>query len=215
MPTVEVRWFRKGDIQPDVWQRFLSGTIEQNDAVEKRSDIYLCLPGVEDLGIKLRGKGTSEGENPDTLEIKRHQVERGMITFTGGATGKLEHWNKWGFSEEAGTPQLSAVLTDRDRSWINVHKTRCTRKYTVASNGKGQSLSLKEHPAYDCNVELTILSAKQRSWWTLGLEALGPSMEIIENQLKLIAEHIFAETHLNTFKAEHSYSYPKWLQTLT
>jgi hypothetical protein len=84
----------------------------------------------------------------------------------------------------------------------------------LTSDGKVQAISLQEQPVYGCNVELTTLSAKQQSRWTLGLEAFGTSAEATEAQLKLIAEHIFTETYLDTLKEKNSYSYPRWLQAV-
>ncbi|GHO51280.1 hypothetical protein [Ktedonospora formicarum] len=214
LPTIEVRWFCQGDLSLSIWQHFLNNTIGQEEAVEKRLDIYLALPGVEDLGIKLRGQDATPQKASDKLEIKCRQEERSLTPFTG--TGKLEHWQKWGFSGEEGTSQLSSLLTENEPAWIKVEKTRCTRRYAAVSDTIVHALSPAEQSSNSCNVELTTLYARQQIWWTLGLEKVISlhGLEAAEHTLKLVAQHILTELNIDTLAVEHSYSYPKWLQKI-
>ncbi|GHO71476.1 hypothetical protein KSC_103680 [Ktedonobacter sp. SOSP1-52] len=216
LPTIEVRWFCQGDLSPSLWRHFLNNTIGQEEAVEKRLDIYLALSGVEDLGIKLRGQDATPQKAPDKLEMKRRQEERGLVPFSNTVTGKLEHWQKWGFSGEEGTPQLSSLLTENEPAWIKVEKTRCTRRYAIVSDTIVHALSPAEQSSNSCNVELTTLCARQQIWWTLGLEkVISPhGLEAAEHTLKLVAQHILTEIHVDTLAVERSYSYPKWLQEM-
>jgi hypothetical protein len=222
-PTVEVRWFYRGNIQTDVWHRFQSERPSQDkDKVERRGDLYLYLPDAENLGIKLRGIEESYKNDPDKLEIKRRQLEAGIITFTSGVTGRLEYWSKWGFKSEAATSELSTFLREklsdslaaRYESWIKVDKERCLCKYKVTDERKVLAVSLDEWLDEGCNVELTALSVCDQRWWTLGLEAFGINEKSIEDNLKLSASHIFTEMDLDiSLEEKNSYGYPKWLES--
>jgi hypothetical protein len=216
LPTAEVRWFYKGDIQDTSLQRFRSGELPQdNGTFEERNDVYLYLPGVNSLGIKLRGTNIQHQNDADQLEIKRRQLEGGVVSFSPGVTGRLERWSKWVFHSESSDPQLSTILTAKDEAWVCVSKVRYLRKYQVTSDKRVLAVSLNEWPDNGCNVELTELIAPgEKVWWTLGLEAFGEVDVTIEDNLKLSANYFFGVTDLGTFEVKDSYGYPGWLNVL-
>jgi hypothetical protein len=191
LPTVEVRWFYKGDVPESTLQRFMSRELSQDRGmVEDRRDVYLYLPGVDSLGIKLRGMHTHRENDTDRLEIKRREVEGSVVTFIPGVTGRLERWMKWAFHSESSDPQLSSMLTTKDEAWMSVGKVRYLRKYTVTSDKSVVTLPLNEWPDNGCNVEVTRLSAPNgQGWWTLGLEAFGEAGAPIEDNLRLSANY--------------------------
>ncbi len=215
-PTVEVRWFYEGDIPATTLQRFRSGELAQDKGtLEKRKDVYLYLPGLDSLGIKLRGTDELHEDDADQLEIKRRQIEGPVVTFITGVTGRLEHWSKWVFHCESSDPQLSTLITAKDEAWVCVSKVRYLCKYQVTSDKRVLAVPLHEWPDNGCNVELTELIAPgEKVWWTLGLEAFGEADGIIEDNLKLSANYFFDVTDLGTFEAKDSYGYPGWLNVL-
>jgi hypothetical protein len=215
-PTVEVRWFYEGDVPETTLQRFRSGELPQDRGTfEERMDVYLYLPGVDNLGIKLRGTNTRRENDADQLEIKRRQFEGSVITFMPGFTGRLERWMKWVFHGESSDPQLSTTLTAEDEVWLSVGKVRYQRRYTVASDKSVVALPLNEWPDNGCNVELTKLIAPGgQVWWTFGLEAFGEADVTVEDNLRLSANYFFAETGLGMFEERDSYGYPRWLNVL-
>jgi hypothetical protein len=144
-PTVEVRWFYEGGIPETTSQRFRSGELPQNKrTIEERKDLYLYLPGVDSLGIKLRGTNKRRENDADQLEIKRRQLEGGVVTFIPGVTGRMERWMKWVFHGESVDPQLSSILTTKDEAWFSVSKVRYLRKYKVTSDKRVLALPLSE-----------------------------------------------------------------------
>src|SRR6266566_7370505 len=215
-PTVEVRWFYEGGIPETSSQRFRSGESPQNKGtIEERKDLYLYLPGVDSLGIKLRGTNKRRENDADQLEIKRRQLEGGVVTFIPGVTGRMERWMKWVFLGESVDPQLSSILTTKDEAWFSVSKVRYLRKYKVTSDKRVLALPLNEWPDNGCNVELTELIAPGgQVWWTLGLESFGEADATIEDNLWLSANNFFTETGLGMFEEKDSYGYPKWLDVL-
>jgi hypothetical protein len=216
LPTVEVRWFYEGNIPETTLRQFRSGELPQNErAVEERRDLYLYIPGVDSLGIKLRGTNIRHENDTDQLEIKRRQFEGGVVTFMPGVTGRLERWMKWAFHSESSDPRLSSMLTAKDEVWVSVSKVRYQRKYTVTRDKSVIALPLNEWSESGCNVEVTKLIAPDgQGWWTLGLEAFGEASTDIEGNLRLSANYFFAETGLKVFEEKDSYGYPGWLNVL-
>lgn len=216
LPTAEVRWFSKGDIPETALQRFKSGELPQDKGVvEERKDLYLCLPGVDRLGIKLRGTSIRREIGADQLEIKRRQLEGSVVTFFPGVTGRLERWSKWVFHGEPSDPQLSTILAAQDGVWVSVGKVRYTRRYKVTGDKRVLAMPLNEWPDNGCNVELTkVIAPGGQVWWTLGLEAFGEADIAIEDNLRLSANHFFAESGLSMFEERDSYGYPRWLNVV-
>jgi hypothetical protein len=212
-PTVEVRWFYAGEIPETTLQRFMSGELPQDSGtIEKRRDAYLSFPGMDSLGIKLRGTDQLHVNDADQLEIKRRQLDLPAVTFHTGVTGRLEHWSKWVFHSESSGPQLSAYITAKDEAWVDVRKARYLRKYQVTTDKRVLAVSLKEWPENGCNIEVSELMVPgEKIWWTLGLEAFGDADAVIEDTLRLSANYFFAETALGKFEEKDSYGYPRWL----
>lgn len=183
--------------------------------VENRRDVYLYLPGVDSMGIKLRGISIRSVFDADRLEIKRRELEGSVITFLPGVTGRLERWIKWGFNGESSDPQLSSILTAKDEAWLSVSKVRYQRRYAVISDKSVVAVPLNEWPDNGCNVEITKLIAPDgQRWWTLGFETFGEAGASIDDNLMLSANHFFAETELGVFKEKDSFGYPRWLNVV-
>ena len=90
--TAEVRWFSEGDPPKKFYKDLVVPELHLgNGDQEKQRYLYLMLPEVENLGIKLRGKYEQRGDDVDVLEIKRRQNKPKSVTFHKGATGYI--WN--------------------------------------------------------------------------------------------------------------------------
>ena len=216
LPSAEVRWFSDGDLPETILERFRSGEITQDrGTVEERRDVYLYLPGVDSLGIKLRGTSIRREFDGDKLEIKRRELKGRAVTFISGATGRLENWTKWAFNSESSDPQLSSMLTAKDEAWMSVSKMRYLRRYAVISDKSVVAVPLYEWPENGCNVEITKLIAPDgQRWWTFGFETFGEVDAPIDDNLMLSANHFFAETGLGICKEKDSYGYPRWLNVV-
>jgi hypothetical protein len=107
--TAEVRWFAPG--RPPAP---LDGRMDELGATgpEGRTDVYLCLPETEALGVKLRDGGAA-------LEVKLRERALGKMEFSGGVAGSPELWQKWSFprgtSTDLGLPA---------GAWLEVDKAR-------------------------------------------------------------------------------------------
>jgi hypothetical protein len=180
-----------------------------------RTDFYLSLPGVENLGMKFRGEEEqAEGETSRkemTLEVKSRQREYGVITFFNGQTGRLEYWSKSAFRAQSTNSQIFDLLQAENKAWIVVTKERYMRNYEVVDGKEVYSYHSDKRCDNGCNVELTRITVHQHIWWTLGFEAFGETEEAMVNNLKLSADVFFTQTGWDGFEEKDSSAYPKWL----
>jgi hypothetical protein len=215
--TAEVRWFYAGDLPKEVRQQFGCAELHQdNGKPEKRQDLYLILPDVENLGIKLRGKDEQHKDDADVLEIKRRQNERKYVTFSMGTVGYLEHWDKWTFRGLSDPPLLSMILTAQDKAWIGIEKVRCQQLYAITPDRRVLAVPLHTSVPNGCNVELTqLMLPQQQCWWTLGFEAFSDTNDALEDNAILVANDFFTRTQLGRLEEKVSFGYPQWLTLLT
>src|ERR1700733_11784409 len=109
LPSVEVRWFISGSLPEKLRTWFEQGILVAADR-KKRTDHYLCLPGMTSIGVKLR-----EGK----FEVKRRDADLGLATIGSRAIGRLGLWRKWSF-----TIADEAAEKAPDNHWCSIEKTR-------------------------------------------------------------------------------------------
>lgn len=196
--TLEVRWILAGELDPavaDWFARFPAGT-------ESRQDSYLVRPCLPTLGVKVRGGGP--------LEMKVYLGSPGILRIPGGVCGRMERWRKW--SARPARPRSGGYYL---HGWTAVRKSRRITRFAPDSRGAletGQVLN--EGPG--CAVELTEIHALCQRWWSLGLEATGPS-GLLRSQLEAAAAHVFAEPLPDGVELGpgNSQSYARWLARLS
>jgi hypothetical protein len=110
-PTAEVRWFGPGAIPPAIRNWFRSGE-RQPLAEPVRVDHYLCLPGIDALGVKIR-----QGR----IEIKQRTSQQGIVQFQERIAGLVEHWLKWSLELAVDDAAITAELTSQP-DWLAVQK---------------------------------------------------------------------------------------------
>ena len=186
--SAEVRWFFPGILQDAVLDAFDA----RRESV--RHDRYLRLRGVDAVGVKLR-----QGR----LEVKARRGPIETVALAEGVSGNCDCWVKWACAADK-LDQLTALLAEDTREWIDVQKERCVRVYGDATTG--------------CHVELTKIVVDRAHWWTLGIEAIGPADQARE-QLRRGAAVFFAEQYRAltldaALAGATSASYPMWLASL-
>jgi len=201
-PTLEVRWFIRGNIPEQVREWFVRGDPAPINE-PPRVDHYLCLQRTNALGIKLR---------EDRIEIKQRLHQYGNIRFHRRVTGVIEHWRKWSLPLAATGESLAEMLVPRS-SWMGVRKDRMLRGYRCDADG--QVLATPGGYAdRGCHMELTGVQAGDRVWWTLAFEAYGaePSLRgSLASTMGYILERDGPPTALD---GRDSYSYATWLALL-
>ncbi|HSR30031.1 MAG TPA: hypothetical protein VLY63_05650 [Anaerolineae bacterium] len=202
-PTVEVRWFHRGETPSDVTEWFLRDE-PSPDQQPRRIDHYLRLGQRDSIGIKLR-----EGR----IEVKRRQHRHGVVRFHDQIAGVVESWRKWSLPFAAlGGDLANAAMPAA--SWIAVQKARLLRKYQIVGEGQLVSVPAEVFPVQGCSVELTGVHTQGEAWWTLAFEAFGKASTRYD-YLVLAAETVLArEGGPFLFDPRDSYGYPRWLALL-
>jgi hypothetical protein len=191
--TREVRWFVDHPV-PQV-QRWFEELPPTSYTRESREDIYLVLPGRNDLGLKFR-------EN--RLELKFRLGEPQLGAIAPGINGAFESWEKLGLqsSPEISTATLPAAsealrLPVKKRRWATqIEQTGSDMTYHPLGIEIPQSVQL----------EYTGLHLLGSDWYTIGLE--WADMQGISLPAGLLSR-ILSST---VFDRKSSMGYPEFLQ---
>jgi hypothetical protein len=202
-PTVEVRWFHRGEAPSEVTEWFLRGE-PGPDQQPRRVDHYLRLGQRDSIGIKLR-----QGR----IEIKRRHHRHGVVRFHDQLAGVVEGWRKWSLPLAALGGDLANAVTPAS-SWIAVQKARMLRKYQIVGEGQLVSVPADVFPAQGCSVELTGVRARETTWWTLAFEAFGKESSRHSNLVLAVENVLAGESVPFLLDARDSYGYPRWLALL-
>jgi hypothetical protein len=200
--TVELRWFFRGTVPPNILGWFYQQDCEPEDQLP-RVDYYLRIMDGESLGIKLR-----EGR----IEVKQRYGQQEVTHFGNRAVGSVERWCKWSF-ELAETNGVVAEMSRYPSNWIGVKKERMLRTYRVEDDETVTQVLISECFDQECGWEVANICAQESEdeWWSLGFEAFGKETELWDNLL-LVAENILTMDGAPVLGVDDSYSYPRWLQ---
>jgi hypothetical protein len=176
LATHEVRWFFEGQahqhkalkhwfetiaplpkspgVGPPVWQGRL----------DDQPDVYLLVPGSDDMGIKWR-----EG----ALQIKVRIASLGTQVFCGRHQGKVERWIKWSYAHPPaayqrlfGGEQGTALVT------AAVRKRRALRTVRLDTlTGTAEEVDVQTGVDRGLGVELTDLEVAGKVYCSLAFEA--------------------------------------------
>ena len=141
---------------------------------EKREDMYIYAPESTDLGIKMRNKdGISKSAKLEIKWRKRHNLNLNILG--GKINGNLEEWIKWGWdcapieSNDATVDFFSDVPRGPA---VTIGKDRSLRRY-VLDNGFVRSVQWIKAGQDGLSCEITKITARSGSWWTIGFEGFG------------------------------------------
>lgn len=200
--SLELRWFLDGEILPHLstwFHEHLPGN--HVGPPEKRDDVYLYLPKVEDIGVKLR-----QGK----LEIKWRQLAR---PYRGphGAAGQVERWIKWDWNDPEGAP-LQNIKTFQSPlgPWIIVEKSRWQRKYLWAS-GNFRPAPKSDRLKSGAAVEIAGLKLHGNSYTTMLIETFAPDQRAQEEILDAAVAYFLHHLPMPLPASWESYGYPQWL----
>ena len=192
--TLESRWILSGPVADTtiVWFRRLP------TSTETREDTYLLTPWLDGLSLKIRAAAA--------FDVKAYRGSPGVLEVPGRATGRLEAWQKWSFPLG-----VESERADESATWRRVQKVRRITWF-VAPDGWFASPDGLDQRAR-CAVELTDITMGGEAWWTLGLEASGPSQER-RSVLEAAAASVFSEPLPGgaELRLEDSRPYAAWLR---
>jgi hypothetical protein len=217
--TREVRWFFEG---PSSRHESLRRWFETSEPVAKigapgapawrgrlggAPDVYLLVPGADDLGVKWR-----EGE----LQLKGRIASLGAQRFGARHEGRVERWVKWSY---AGLPaayrELFATAGSRGLAAASVKKTRALRKLRLDVPGAGVcEVDADARVQPSISVELVDLELAGKAYCSLAFEAFPDDSRMDEAFTRAVQVFLAGLEHPE-LRAAQSLSHPAWLQSIS
>jgi len=210
LPTsgLEIRWFFDGPVPAPVSSWFekdsrLGAPLAQS-AGEKRTDTYLLAEkSIVPVAMKI-----SRGN----LELKLRETAGEFSINHDSIRGYLETWSKWQwtYGASADDPVSAAFLRKGNQGATRpVNKNRLQRKFSVA-NPETAPIAVSSDIRVDrgCAVELTNVNADANVGWTLAVESLGSTDNLL---LTRCVQFILQNYPGPVLRLDNSYSYPVWL----
>jgi hypothetical protein len=187
-----------------------------------REDTYLCLPGREDVGIKLRREG---GDAPARIEFKGRTEEIGRIDGEAapgeGAPGegaphgeapdgRLERWAKWSARTDDVPLDLRHLLEPGgDPMLVKVRKRRLQRVLHLVDDGEAREvLDPERHIDRGVAIELARIEVEGAPAWSLGFEAFP---DVAPSEIEPIVRRFVDALPRGALAAGTSCGYPGWL----
>jgi hypothetical protein len=194
------RWFetiapmqKSPGVRPPVWQSRL----------KDQPDVYLLVPGSDDMGIKWR-----EGE----LQIKGRVSSLGTQVFCGRHQGKVERWIKWSYANTpASYHRLFVAEQGAELVTASVQKIRALRKVRLDTlTGKAEEVDAKTFVDRGLGVELTDLEVDGKAYCSLAFEAF-PNDSTMDTAFTEAVEAFVDGLTACDLTAASSQSYPAFL----
>jgi len=218
LATLEVRWFYAGkagqhealkrwfettapipkgpDVGPSVWRGRLDG----------QPDVYLLVPGGDDMGIKWR-----EGELP----IKGRVSSLGTQRFCGRHQGQVERWIKWSYASIP-APYRRLFVAGEEAGLVTaaVRKRRAVRRVWLdMRTGEAQEVDALTVVHRGLGFELIDLEPAGRAYCSLAFEACPDDSAMGAAFTEVVAAFLDGLAAFD-LTAAHSQSYPAFLRGL-
>ena len=200
-PTVEVRWFLRGEVPPEV-QHWFGGESGRLPIASSRTDYYLRLPESPGLGIKLR-----EGR----VEVKQRQAAPDVARLHGRVSGLVAAWHKWSFDLASGEDAPAGSVIPP--GWTPVEKVRWLRRYQYTGAGSIREMPASILPSRGCDWELACVRVAGETWWTTAFESFGHESSL-HARLFAVTGEVLASGVPPVLRTADSKSYPSWLASL-
>lgn len=211
----EVRWFFEGNADQN---KLLKDWFETSDPLQKNDnvgqpvwtgrlndqpDIYLLIPGGDDIGIKWR-----DGE----LQIKGRTSSLGTQVFCSRHQGKIEQWMKWSYASlPISYKQLFLMADERGLVAVSVRKTRALRKVRLDTlSGNAQEVAANSFVDRGLGFELTDLEIEGKILCSVAFEAF-PNDSAMDAAFTQTVEAFVSELRDFDLSTIHSLSYPAFL----
>jgi hypothetical protein len=194
------RWFetiapmqKSPGVRPPVWQSRL----------KDQPDVYLLVPGSDDMGIKWR-----EGE----LQIKGRVSSLGTQVFCGRHQGIVERWIKWSYAHiPASYQRLFVAGKETGLVTAAVRKTRAVRKVRLDTlTGTAEEVEAQTGVDRGLGVELTELEVAGKAYCSLAFEAF-PNDSTMDTAFTEAVEAFVDGLTACDLTAASSQSYPAFL----
>jgi hypothetical protein len=202
----EVRWFFEGRAEDHLnlkkwFESAAAGPPSWKGRDGDQPDVYLQIPGSEDVGIKWR-----EGE----LQIKGRTAMLGTQVFGRNHYGRVERWVKWSYAKMP--DKFRTLFAEPTRlPCISVRKTRALRKLHLDTMlGTAQEVDAKTFVDRGLGCELTNLEVAGKRFCSLGFEAF-PDDAAMHGAFSTTVSAFLDGLQNVELSAAKSMSYPTWL----
>jgi hypothetical protein len=215
----EIRWFlSNNDIKPiERWFENLSTPQKiENDNAYPRQDFYLNMPGVKNLGIKIREpkKDIHSGRWKTKFEIKRQIEANDEIECSNHVKGYANKWQKLSYELTEGGENILSInfpMASPGKDWIRVDKNRIMTQYDAETRRIYQGDDLLNEA---CNIELTKIKITGKVYYSFGLEAYNQSGNKLDDIFRECCDVVFTSINSEGLTTGHSFSYPEFLSPL-
>lgn len=216
--NTEVRWFfhRDEDISP-IAHWFEGFGQRLNPRQFERTDYYLKLPGVSNLGLKIREAKKDDGVNwTGKLEAKVLTRDLGTLKMENGSTGTANEWTKFSFQLIDGEPNLAKILDSflpgnsshaEKECWIKMEKNRLMVIYDQQQKNFVTNETIITE---GCGIELTAISINDEVEHSFAFESFSSSGKHEENFFEAV-NLFFSEVRLPALPGNRSFGYPTFL----
>jgi hypothetical protein len=180
--TSEVRWFISGAMPLAVIDWFVQALHgDWAESVLTREDLYLLVPGRDDVGLKFR---------KDKIQLKLRCDRRPFLVLEGRVAGVETDWERhsWIYDEkENGLVQAFSGQAGEGHRVV-VSKKRRKKTYDLAPHGGSNPLAPGEKVRGPVSIEVTEIAFAGFSGWSLGLEVVGSETAARGRLLPVAAE---------------------------
>ena len=211
----EVRWFFEGkadqheslkrwfETTAPIQKRSGVGPLVWKGRLEDQPDVYLLVPGSDDMGIKWR-----EGE----LQIKGRVASLGSQVFCGRHQGNVERWIKWSYANlPASYQRLFVAEQETEFMTVSVRKTRALRKVRLHTlTGQAEEVDAEVFIDRGLGLELTELEIAGKAYCSLAFEAF-PNDSAMDAAFTEAVEAFVDGLTAFDLTAASSQSYPAFL----
>jgi hypothetical protein len=197
------RWFET--IMP-IPQRPGVGPLVWQGRLDDQPDVYLLVPGSDDMGIKWR-----EGE----LQMKGRASSLGTQVFCGRHQGVVERWIKWSYAHmPAAYHRLFTAEQESGLVTAAVRKMRALRKVRLDMlTGQMQEVDAQTGVDRGLGIELTNLEVAGKAYCSLAFEAF-PDDSAMGAAFTEVVEAFLDGLTAVALTAAHSRSYPAFLSSI-
>ena len=184
------------DVGPPVWKGRLDG----------QPDVYLLVPGSDDMGIKWR-----EGE----MQIKGRVFSLGTQVFGGRHRGVVERWVKWSYANmPLSYRRLFVTGTETGLITASVRKTRALRKVRLGTlTGPTEEVDAATLVDRGLGFELTDLEVAGKAYCSLAFEAFPDDSAMDAAFTEVVEAFVDGLTSFDLTAAQ-SQSYPAFLGSI-
>ena len=179
--TSEVRWFFSGEVTPAVTEWFLQtlpGGLR--GGALKRQDVYLLVPGRDDVGLKFRR---------DKIQLKLRRNRRPFSALGGRVLGVQTDWERHSWTYDQAAEDLARAFSGEAGlgRQVAVAKTRRQKTYGLGPEGDPRPLAAGKRVKTPVLLELTEIAFAGFLGWSLGLEIVGPQSQAQGHLLPAVA----------------------------